>query len=76
MHEKNNAENLTKWSNSHPLIYAQVNDIAIGARGPRFDSRVGQIGISAANESPPMRCFLAQALSRGDESRRSLQVSV
>ena len=41
-----------------------VKDIANGAGGDQFDSRVGQIGHSVANGSTQQRYFFGSGLSR------------
>ena len=41
-----------------------VRDIAIGAGGVRFEFRVGQIGHSVVNGSPPLRRFFGAVLPR------------
>ena len=38
--------------------------VAIGSRDVGFNSMVGQIGHSLANDSPPLRCFLGAVLPR------------
>ena len=51
----------------------------IGAEDLGFDSRAGQIELSVAKGSPPLRRFFgaeAQALSRGDGLRHSLHALV
>ena len=53
--------------------------VTIGAGGLGFESRVGQIGHSVANGSPPLQCFfrgvVALVLSRGNGSRYTLRRS-
>ena len=41
----------------------KVRDIAIGAEGLGFGTRVGQIGHSVTNHSPPLQCFFGVMLS-------------
>ena len=41
-----------------------VKDIAIGTEGLGFDYWADQIGHTAANGSPPLRCFTGALLSR------------
>ena len=46
------------------LVGLVVTDIAIGAEGPGFHPRAGQMGHSVANCSPSLRCFFGPVLSR------------
>ena len=52
-----------------------VKRIAIGAVGVRFESRVDQIRHSVAIPMTFLRSCVVQALSRGDDLRRSLHAS-
>ena len=47
------------------------NYIAIGAGGPGFDSRAGQLGRSVATAAAFLRSSVAQALGRGEGPRHS-----
>ena len=55
----------------------QLTVTVINARGLWFESRVGQIGHSVANGSPPLPCYFgvglpdAQVLRRGDGPHHS-----
>ena len=59
------------------LPIEELNKLAvIGAGGLGFDSRAKQIGHNIANDSQSLRKFcIAQALSRRDRLRHSLDVS-
>ena len=41
-----------------------LKDIVNGAGGLELDSRIGQIGYSVANDSPPLRRFFGAVLPR------------
>ena len=56
-HIYNYVINISKAYCSGPTGFSVAKDIAIGAGGLGFDCRVGQIGPSVANGSPPLPCF-------------------
>ena len=57
--------------NNYSLVGTMVKDIASGAGDHGFDSRVGQIGHSVANDSPLLRRFFGAAFPRRQAAEMS-----
>ena len=55
---------ISYFSSTGRLVSRGCSDIAIGAGDLGFDSWIGQIGHSVANDSPPLQHFFGAVLSR------------